>query len=196
MYFNNHNHMNGKIIIFSAPSGSGKSTIIKEILQLNPNFQFSVSATSRSPRNGETDGTDYHFLSVDSFQAHINNNDFLEYEEVYQGVFYGTLKNEVELMRSKGQHVVFDVDVVGGCHIKKYFGNQALSIFIAPPSVDVLRKRLLLRNTDTPEGIDKRIQKATFELDYAKNFDVVVVNDVLEIALKQTINAIKKFLND
>lgn len=169
--------MAGKLIIFSAPSGSGKSTIINYLLTQNLNLAFSISATSRAPRGTEQNGVEYFFLTPEEFKQRIANDEFLEYEEVYKDRFYGTLKAQVEKQLAAGQNVIFDVDVVGGCNIKKFYGDRALSVFIQPPSLEELRKRLTGRGTDAPEVIENRLAKATFELSYAPKFDVVIVND-------------------
>lgn len=186
--------MNGKLIIFSAPSGSGKSTIISYLLKQGLNLRFSISATSRSPRGTEQDGVEYFFLSPEEFKKRIANDEFVEYEEVYPDRFYGTLKSQVEKQLAEGQNIIFDVDVVGGCNIKRFYGNRALSVFIQPPSIEELRKRLEGRGTDSPETIDKRIAKAEFELSYAPKFDLIVVNDQLEKAEAQVLEAIREFL--
>lgn len=186
--------MAGKLIIFSAPSGSGKSTIINFLLKQNLNLHFSISATSRAPRGTEKDGVEYYFLTPDEFRARITAGDFLEYEEVYTDKYYGTLKSEVERRLAKGDNVIFDVDVVGGCNIKKFYGDRALSVFIQPPSVEALRSRLENRGTDAPEVIESRIAKAEFELGFAGKFDVVVVNDRLEEAQKKALKVITEFL--
>lgn len=186
--------MNGKLIIFSAPSGSGKSTIINYLLKQGLNLRFSISATSRSPRGTEQDGVEYFFLSPEEFKKRIANDEFVEYEEVYPDRFYGTLKSQVEKQLAEGQNIIFDVDVVGGCNIKRFYGNRALSVFIQPPSIEELRKRLEGRGTDSPETIDKRIAKAEFELSYAPKFDLIVVNDQLEKAEAQVLEAICEFL--
>ncbi|CDD82390.1 guanylate kinase [Bacteroides sp. CAG:462] len=185
----------GKLIIFSAPSGSGKSTIINHLLQQDLNLAFSISATSRPPRGMERDGVEYFFLTPDEFRERIARGEFLEYEEVYPGRFYGTLKSQVEKQLTAGQNVVFDVDVVGGCNIKKYYGERALSVFIQPPSVEELRRRLVGRGTDTPEVIEDRVAKAEYELGFAPQFDVVVVNDNLEEAQQRAYDVIRNFLN-
>ncbi|MDD2436320.1 MAG: guanylate kinase [Massilibacteroides sp.] len=186
--------MAGKLIIFSAPSGSGKSTIIHYLLKQNLRLRFSISATSRPPRGKEKDGVDYYFLSPEEFKARIATGDFLEYEEVYPDKFYGTLKSEVNRILTDGDNVIFDVDVVGGCNIKKFYGEQALSIFIQPPSIEVLRERLINRATDKPEIIEDRLEKAEFELSFATQFDVVIVNDKLEDAQEETLRVIQTFL--
>ena len=187
--------MKGKLFIFSAPSGSGKTTIVRHLLSKDYNMHFSVSATNRSPRGAEKHGEDYYFLSTEEFKDKIENCEFLEWEEVYEGKFYGTLISEVERLRNEGKNVVFDVDVVGGCNIKDYYGDDALSIFIQPPSIDELKKRLIGRSTDTPEVIETRISKAAFELTFANKFDEVIINDTLEHALIETEEVIEKFLN-
>lgn len=185
----------GKLIIFSAPSGSGKSTIINHLLQQDLNLAFSISATSRPPRGTERDGVEYFFLTPDEFRERIARGEFLEYEEVYPGRFYGTLKSQVEKQLTAGQNVVFDVDVVGGCNIKKYYGERAISVFIQPPSVEELRRRLVGRGTDAPEVIEDRVAKAEYELGFAPQFDVVVVNDNLEEAQQRAYDVIRNFLN-
>ena len=189
--------MSGKILIFSAPSGSGKSTIIDWLLSL-PEFSdlcFSISATSRNPRGEEKNGVEYYFLSPSEFRHRIDKGDFLEYQEVYKDKFYGTLKSEVERISRNGKNVVFDVDVVGGCNIKKYYGDKALSIFIQPPSIEELRRRLIKRNTDSPEVIESRIAKAKYELTFTDKFDEIVTNDDLEKAEQKTRELVKSFLN-
>ena len=188
--------MKGKCLIFSAPSGSGKSTIVNYLLT-HPELKmvFSISATSRKPRGKEQDGVEYYFLSTQEFKQRIANSEFLEYEEVYEGCFYGTLKKQVYDKLEAGYNVVFDVDVEGGCNIKQFFGDDALSIFIQPPSVEELRRRLVARETDSAEMIDTRIAKAEYELTFANRFDVVIVNDVLEKAYSDTLDVIKSFLN-
>ena len=183
-----------KLIIFSAPSGSGKSTIINYLLAQDLNLAFSISATSRPPRGTEAHGVEYFFLSPDEFRACIARDEFLEYEEVYQDRFYGTLKEPIELQLKSGKNVIFDVDVVGGVNIKRYYGDRALSVFIQPPSVQELRKRLTGRGTDTPDVIESRIAKAEFELGYADKFDVVIINDDLEKAQAEALQIVKDFL--
>lgn len=186
--------MAGKLIIFSAPSGSGKSTIINYLLTCNLNLAFSISATSRPPRGTEKNGVEYFFLTPEEFKRRIAANEFLEYEEVYTDRFYGTLKSQVEKQLEAGQNVVFDVDVVGGCNIKKFYGDRALSVFIQPPSIDELRARLNGRGTDTPEVIEDRIAKAQFELGYADKFDVVIVNNELEKAKAEALKVVSDFI--
>ena len=185
----------GKLIIFSAPSGSGKSTIINYLMTQGLNLAFSISATSRAPRGSEQHGVEYYFLSAEEFKQRIANDEFLEYEEVYADRFYGTLKAPIEKQLAEGFNVVFDVDVVGGCNIKKYYGDRALSVFIQPPSIEELRKRLVGRATDAPEVIESRIAKAEFELGFAEKFDVVVINDELEKAKADALETIQNFLN-
>ena len=187
--------MAGKLVIFSAPSGSGKSTIINYLLTQNLNLHFSISATSRSPRGNEKDGVEYYFLSPEQFRAKINEGEFLEYEEVYTDKFYGTLKSEVERILNEGNNVVFDVDVVGGCNIKNYYGDKALSIFIQPPSIEALRDRLVGRGTDSMDVIENRLTKASFEMSFASKFDKVIINDNLENAKTETLQVIKAFLD-
>lgn len=184
----------GKLIIFSAPSGAGKSTIVNYLLAQNLNLQFSISATSRLPRGSEKHGIEYYFLTPQEFKERIANGEFLEYEEVYKDKFYGTLKTEVERILESGGNVVFDVDVVGGCNIKKHYGEQALSIFIAPPSVAVLRERLINRGTDTADVIEARIAKAELELAFSNRFDVIVENTDLVITESEVLGIVKDFL--
>lgn len=185
--------MAGKLIIFSAPSGSGKSTIINYLLTQNLNLHFSISATSRAPRGTEQNGVEYYFLTPEEFRNRIAADDFLEYEEVYTDKFYGTLKSEVERILNNGDNVIFDVDVVGGCNIKKYYGDRALSVFIQPPSIEELRKRLVGRGTDAPEIIESRIAKAEFELSFADKFDTVIINDDLNKAQSEALTTIQHF---
>ena len=184
----------GKLIIFSAPSGSGKSTIINYLMTQNLNLAFSISATSRPPRGTEQHGVEYYFLSAEEFKQRIANDEFLEYEEVYADRFYGTLKAPIEKQLAEGYNVVFDVDVVGGCNIKKYYGDKALSLFIQPPSVEELRKRLTGRGTDAPEVIEDRIKRAEFELSFADKFDHVVVNDDLQTAEQEALSMVSSFI--
>lgn len=188
--------MKGKLIIVSAPSGSGKSTIVRWLMEQHPELKlyFSVSCTSRQPRGTEQDGVDYFFLQPDEFRQKIANGEFLEYEEVYTDRFYGTLKAQVERQREAGQNVVFDVDVKGGVNIKKYYVDEAMSLFIQPPSVEELRRRLEGRATDTPEAIQQRLDKAEYELTFAPKFDHIVVNDDLETAKQEALRLLKDFL--
>jgi guanylate kinase len=185
----------GKVVIFSAPSGSGKSTIINYLLQQKLNLVFSISATTRPPRGQEKNGVEYFFLSTDEFKQRINEGDLLEYEEVYPGRFYGTLKSQVEMQLDKGYNVVFDVDVLGGINIKKHFGSRALSIFIQPPSIAELRNRLVLRGTDSPDVIEDRIARATFEIKEAEHFDKIIINDDLPVAESSVLKAVTEFMN-
>ena len=186
----------GKLIIISAPSGTGKSTIISWLMKEHPelNLAFSISCTSRAPRGTEKNGVEYFFLTPEEFRQRIDNDEFLEYEEVYEGRFYGTLTSQVERQLEAGQNVVFDVDVKGGVNIKKFYGDKALSLFIQPPSINELRKRLEGRATDAPEVIDQRIARAEFELTFADKFDKIVINDKLEYAETDALEAIKAFL--
>ena len=186
--------MNGKVLIFSAPSGSGKSTIVNHILSLHPEIEFSVSATSRPPRGQEQDGVEYLYYSADIFRALVRDDKFVEYEEVYPDRFYGTLKSEVNRIWAKGHVIIFDVDVKGGVNLKKYFGDQALSVFIQAPSVEVLRQRLITRATDPMEEIEKRVAKAAEEMTYAPKFDRVLINDDLETAYREAEQMVDSFL--
>ena len=186
--------MKGKMIIFSAPSGSGKSTIINHLLTRNLGLEFSISATTRQPRGTETNGKEYYFMGIEEFEAMIANGGFVEHEQVYAGRYYGTLKSELERIWEKGNTVVFDVDVMGGVKLKKLFGDAAKSIFIQPPSVEELRNRLMHRNTDNLAEIEKRIAKAELEISFANQFDVVVVNDLLDEAIAKTEAEIRTFL--
>jgi guanylate kinase len=186
--------MKGKLIIFSAPSGAGKTTIVKHLLSQNLGLEFSVSATSRQSRGNEVDGKDYYFITANEFKSKVNNDQFLECEEVYPGIYYGTLKSEVERIRQKGNHVIFDVDVVGGCNIKKFYGSDALSVFVQPPSLDELNNRLLARSTESKEVIATRVAKAKYEMTFARRFDVILINDKLEDALKEAEVIVTKFL--
>ena len=187
----------GQLIIFSAPSGSGKSTIVQWLMKEHPELRlaFSISCTSRAPRGTEQHGVEYFFLSPDEFKKKIAAGEFLEYEEVYPDRFYGTLKTQVERQAEAGQNVVFDVDVVGGCNIKKFYGNRALSIFVQPPSIEELRRRLVGRGTDAPEVIEQRLSKAAYELTFAPKFDHVVVNDNLQQAENETLRLVNDFLH-
>ena len=186
----------GKLIIFSAPSGSGKSTIVNYLMREHPelNLAFSISCTSRAPRGTERNGIEYFFLSPDEFRQKISQGEFLEYEEVYQDKFYGTLKSQVDSQANRGENVVFDVDVKGGCTIKKYYGDRALSVFIQPPSIEELRCRLEGRATDAPEVIEQRLQKAKYELTFANKFDKVIVNDDLNTAKAEACRIVSEFL--
>lgn len=184
-----------KVIIFSAPSGSGKTTLAKHCLEAFPELEFSVSCTTRSPRGTEQNGIDYHFISPDAFREKIAENAFVEFEEVYQDKYYGTLKSEVERIWQSGKTVIFDVDVKGGISLKKYFGEKALSVFIMPPSVEELERRLVSRATDDPETIKTRIAKASDEMTFKDQFDVIIVNNDLDEAKNTTENILKNFLH-
>lgn len=187
----------GKLIIFSAPSGSGKSTIISRLMQHRElHLAFSISCTSRAPRGTERNGVEYFFITPEEFRERISRDEFLEYEEVYADRFYGTLKQQVETQAARGENVVFDVDVKGGCNIKQYYGDRALSIFIQPPSIEELRHRLEGRATDAPEVIEQRLERAAFELTFAPKFDHIVINDDLDSAVAQTYSLIKAFLDE
>ena len=188
--------MEGKLIIVAAPSGSGKSTIVHYLLDIEElNLHFSVSATSRAPRGTEQHGIDYYFMSPEEFRAHIDADDFIEYEEVYTDKFYGTLKSEVDNRLAAGENIIFDVDVKGALNIKKQYGNQALCLFIMPPSIEELRLRLVKRGTDSPEVIEQRLAKAEYELSFADQFDEQIVNDVLEVAEVEAEALISDFIS-
>ena len=186
------------MLIISAPSGSGKSTIVQWLMQEHPELKlyFSISCTSRPPRGAEQHGVEYFFLTPEEFRVKIANGEFLEYEEVYHDRFYGTLTAQVERQREQGQNVVFDVDVKGGINIKRHYGDEALSLFIQPPSIDELRRRLTGRGTDTTEAIEERLAKAEYELTFAPQFDRVIVNDDLETAKQETLSVVSAFLCD
>lgn len=187
--------MPGKLIIFSAPSGSGKSTIINWLMSHEElRMAFSISCASRAPRGTERNGVEYFFVTPEEFRRRIDNDEFLEYEEVYKDRYYGTLKQQVEAQLEKGENVVFDVDVKGGCNIKNYYGDRALSVFIQPPSIEELRNRLTGRGTDAPEVIEDRIARASFELTFAPKFDKVVINDDLDKAKAEALKIVKDFL--
>lgn len=188
--------MSNKVVIFSAPSGSGKSTIVNHILKRHPEMEFSVSATSRAPRGQEKNGVEYHFFTADEFRKMIDEDKFVEFEEVYAGSYYGTLKSEVQRIWDKGHVIIFDVDVKGGVNLKKYFGEKALSVFIQAPSVEELRKRLIARGTDSAEAIEKRVAKAAEEMTYADKFDSIIVNDDLQTAYNEADTLVDSFLKD
>ena len=183
-----------KVIILAAPSGAGKTTITKYLLERFPRLAFSISATTRSPRGTEQDGVEYHFLSLAKFEGLIYQNEFLEYEQVYEGVYYGTLKSELDRIWALGKVPVLDIDVKGAIHVQKQLGDTSLSIFIMPPSVDALRERLLNRKTETPESIQTRIDKAEYEISFSNQFNAIVKNDVLETACKDAANLLIQFL--
>jgi guanylate kinase len=186
--------MNGKLVIISAPSGAGKTTIVKHLLDSGLKLSFSVSATTRPKRGNETDGEDYFFLTVKEFKKKIENNEFVEWEEVYNDMFYGTLKSELERIWANGNHVLFDVDVNGGISLKNIFGNKSIAIFVMPPSVSELENRLVNRGTDTPEKIRMRIEKARDELKLANQFDTIIVNHQLDKAKEETLKIVASFL--
>lgn len=188
--------MKGKLIVFSAPSGSGKTTVVRTLLKKKEfKFEFSVSATSRKKREKEKNGIDYYFLSVDDFKKKIKKNDFVEWEEVYENQFYGTLHSEIDRIRNNDKNVIFDIDVAGGLNIKKKYKNDCLTIFIMPPSIEELENRLRKRGTETEESMNKRISKAKFEMTFSKDFDIIIINDKLEIALEETISKVREFLS-
>lgn len=187
---------NGKIIVFSAPSGSGKTTIVHYLMSQIKNLHFSISATSRTARGNEINGKDYFFLTPDEFRAKIQNNEFIEFEEVYANKFYGTLKTQVENQLQRGENVVLDVDVKGGINIKHLYKEKALTVFIQPPDIETLRNRLLKRGTDSIEVINNRIEKAEYEITFASQFDKIIINDILENAQTEALNIVRKFLNE
>jgi guanylate kinase len=185
----------GKAIILSAPSGAGKTTIVKNLIKTQIPIVFSISACSRTKRNNEKNGKDYYFLSIEEFKNNINNNSFIEWEEVYENNFYGTLKTEIIRIWESNNHVIFDVDVIGGIALKKYFNEKALSIFIDPPSTEVLFERLRKRDTDDSHSLKRRMEKAESELSYKNQFDQIITNDKLEIAIKQTTELVQNFIS-
>ena len=187
--------MSGKLIILSAPSGAGKSTIIEHLLKKDFNLEFSISACTRKPRGNEKHGVEYYFLTPDDFKNKILKNKFLEWEEVYEDHYYGTLKSEIDRIFAKGNNVIFDIDIAGGLNIKKQYGDKAISIFIMPPSIEELENRLRKRGTDSEENIKKRIDKAKFEISFADKFDKIIVNENIEYAVKQTEEILSNFLN-
>jgi guanylate kinase len=187
--------MTGKAIIVSAPSGAGKTTIVRELLNAGLGLEFSVSACSRPMREKETDGIDYYFISVEEFKARIARDEFVEWQQVYENQYYGTLKSEAERIWNKGHHIIFDVDVIGGLNLKKIFGKQALSIFIMPPSLEVLEERLRNRSTEDEASLSKRLGKARREIDQSGGFDRIIVNDILGIAVKEAIRTSQEFLS-
>lgn len=186
----------GKLIIVSAPSGAGKSTIVRSLLKSGIQLQFSISACNRPPRGREVHGVEYYFLSTEDFLQKVKENAFLEWEEVYPGRYYGTLREEVERILDAGANVIFDVDVVGGLNIKKEYGEQALALYILPPSIDALELRLRKRSTESDEEIRTRLGKARQELEYAKDFDVQIINTELDAAIRQTIESVRGFLDE
>ena len=190
------NNENGKLIVFSAPSGSGKTTIVQHLLQEKSlNLDFSISATSRDKRGQEIDGKDYHFISLQEFKNHIDQDDFVEWEEVYSNNFYGTLKSEVERIWAEGKHAIFDIDVVGGLRVKRKFPEQTLAVFVKTPSIEEMEKRLRARKTDSEEKIQERVAKAERENKFAPDFDVILVNDHLETAKQEAVSIVKNFIS-
>ncbi|MCP4313604.1 MAG: guanylate kinase [Bacteroidetes bacterium] len=187
--------MEGKLLIFCAPSGSGKSTIVQHLMKLGLGLAFSISATSRKPRQGEVHGREYHYITPQLFREKIENNEFIEWEEVYPDQYYGTLKSEVDRIWDEGHHALFDIDVVGGLNLKKAYGGKALSIFVEPPSIEVMEERLRSRGTDDEESLQKRVGKAEYELSFAPEFDYILVNDSLEKALKDAETMVRDFLS-
>ena len=188
--------MQGKVIIVSAPSGAGKTSIVRHLLEQVPELKFSISATTRHKRDYEIDGKDYYFLTPDQFRERLANDEFLEWQEVYEDQYYGSLKSEVERIWSEGQVVIFDVDVLGGLNIKKFYGDEALSVFIEPPTLEELMKRLKKRGTETEESLKKRLDKAEYELSFAPQFDKIVLNDDLATAQQEMIDLVQAFLEE
>lgn len=186
----------GKLIVFTAPSGAGKTTLVKHLLDKIDNLAFSVSATTRSRRENEIEGKDYYFLTKEEFSRKLKNGEFLEHQEVYDGNFYGTLIEEVDSLLQKGKHVIFDVDVEGALSIKKYYRDQALTVFVQAPSIEVLRERLMRRNSESPETLEIRVEKAAEENEYAPLFDKLVINNILEVAKKDAYRIVKFFLTN
>lgn len=186
--------MSGKLIIVCAPSGAGKTTIVRHILENVPGIEFSVSATNRKQRPNEVNGVDYYFISTEEFTQKIASDDFLEWEEVYPGTFYGTLKNEIDRIWNRGNHVIFDVDVEGGLNIKRHYGKRALLVFVMPPSLDVLKERLFNRATETEKSFKTRVAKAEREMEYSKHADRILVNDTLEVCLPEALTMARDFL--
>lgn len=186
--------MVGKLIILTAPSGAGKTTLVKHLLQVIPRLSFSVSATNRKMRSGETDGKDYYFLSTETFQSYIREDKFVEWEEVYSKQYYGTLRSEVERLRNAGQHIIFDIDVKGALSLKQQFAQDALAVFVMPPSLDILIERLKQRATEDEESLRKRIEKASFEMSFQHEFDETLVNDQLELSLLRIEEIVNRFL--
>lgn len=185
----------GKLVIFSAPSGAGKTSIVRYLLEKDMNLSFSVSACTRPPREGEKDGRDYYFMTVKDFMDRVKRNEFVEWEEVYRDHYYGTLRSEMQRIWDKGQHIIFDVDVKGGLNLKKQFGEKALAFFVRPPSMAELKKRLIHRSTDKEDEIGLRLRKAEEEMQYEKFFDVILVNDNLDVALNEAYRLVRNFLD-
>lgn len=188
--------MKGKVIIVSAPSGAGKTSIVRHLLEQVPSLKFSISATTRPKRDYEIDGKDYYFLTPEQFKERLANDEFLEWQEVYADQFYGSLKSEVERIWSNGQAVIFDVDVLGGLNIKKFYGDEALSVFIEPPTMEELENRLKNRGTETDASLKKRLAKAEYELSFARQFDKIVLNDDLKTAQQEMIDLVQDFLEE
>ncbi|QQL48864.1 guanylate kinase [Mucilaginibacter ginkgonis] len=186
--------MDGKLVIFSAPSGAGKTTIVHHLLSKIPSLEFSISATTREPRGDEVAGKDYYFISKEEFLHRIAKKQFVEFEEVYSGTFYGTLREEIERIWTNGKVVIFDIDVEGGLHLKRKYGAQALAIFVQPPSLEVLKQRLSGRGTDSPQKLQERFDKAEKELNYAPRFDIILKNDDLKVACRQAEELVSNFL--
>ena len=186
--------MNGRLIIFSAPSGAGKSTIVRHLVSIGLGLEFSISATSREPREGEREGYDYYFISPSAFRKKIRNDDFIEWEEVYPGKYYGTLRSELERIWNKGKHVLFDIDVAGGLKLKKIYADSAMAVFVLPPSLAVLEQRLRERGTDHGDSLKERVEKARYEMGFAGQFDHVLINDRLEDTLREAEVLVRKFL--
>lgn len=184
----------GKLIVFSAPSGAGKTTLVRYALQQLNNIKFSISCTTREKREGEEHGKDYYFLSLDEFRTKIANDEFVEHEEVYRDNFYGTLKSEVERITTEGNSVIFDIDVIGALNIKKIYGEECLTVFVNPPSLEILKERLISRNTESEDKLKQRIDKAGIEMEKAKEFDIILLNDDLETAQQKTLEVIQDFL--
>lgn len=187
--------MSGRLIIFCAPSGAGKSTIVNHLMQLDLGLAFSISATSRTPRRGEVNGREYYFMTPEQFRKKIDAGDFVEWEEVYPNRFYGTLRSELDRIWASGHHALFDIDVAGGMNLKKLYGNRALSVFVKPPSLEALEQRLRDRATDDDDSLKERLGKAAHELEYAGEFDVILINDVLDETLVKARQMVRKFLN-
>ena len=186
--------MENKIILFCGPSGSGKTTISQYLLKNNSNLCFSVSATTREKRDNEKDGEDYYFISKEEFEKKIANNEFIEWEEVYHGIFYGTLKSEIERIWAMNKSAIFDVDVMGGLNIKNQYGDKALAVFVMPPSIEILKERLIARKSETPDSLDKRIAKATVEMGYSNQFERKIINDNLDESCRHAQEMLDEFL--